>query len=322
MNSDLPSAMFDQGRHEVHVEADGYEASVGWEKCQKNIGHKDFVKPGDLSMTHLPEAHRDDDILQYIQLWLRLVVRLKVNFISPERPEGYPFHNSRNTRTQIVGTGKVAEITTVTDSPCPCRECKNSDNPKMEWKAVWIMSAMHVVFDQTEVAETEAELFFDQADNNDGVKRLTGVRVLDSNIRGDWSKFECATHDLDLGRDLEHIDAQVLQLGEIIREKHEARNFPPLAVIASHPHGCSKHITVGEWTDRTLVRNREENYEWTEYLYTTATCTGCSGAPVWIIGPERDHYSYNYYNHVHSEGLASGLNKSGAGDVEKRWDQC
>ncbi|CAG5128633.1 unnamed protein product [Candidula unifasciata] len=304
------------GCHEVEVEADGQEASFKWEKCQKNVGHVNFIKPVEFSMSHLPAAHDDDDIYTYIKLWSQLVVRLKVNYISRRRHQGYAFHNFRGRRT-----GKVAEISTVTNSPCPCPECRNSNSPKTVWKAIWIMSAMHVVFDDSEVVETDAELFYDEPDNSDGVRKLHGVRIVDANIRGDWSKFECATHDLELGQLLEDIDAKVLQLGEIIREKHLAHKFPPLAVIASHPHGCSKRITVGQWTDRKLVKNPEENYEWTEYVYTTSTCTGCSGAPVWIIGPQRDHYSYNYYSHVHSEGLKSGLNKSGAGDVEKRWDE-
>lgn len=176
---------------------------------------------------------------------------------------------------------------------------------------------MHVLFDDTEAAQSHVELFYDNPNSKDGVRKLKGIRVVDLNKKGDWCKFECATHDLDLGTELERIDAQVVELGRLIMD----RKFQPLAVIASHPHGCSKFITVGEWKDRRLVKDTEENYEWTEYSYTTSTCTGCSGAPVWILGPDRTHYSYNYYSHVHSEGLKCGLNKSGAGDIEKRWDE-
>ena len=41
----------------------------------------------------------------------------------------------------------------------------------------------------------------------------------------------------------------------------------------THPHGRMKHVTIGEylgWDGKTL-------------RYSSATCAGCSGGPVWIV---------------------------------------
>ncbi|KAH9489431.1 hypothetical protein Btru_037702 [Bulinus truncatus] len=50
-----------------------------------------------------------------------------------------------------------------------------------------------------------------------------------------------------------------------------------LAVIVSHPHGCRKHILVGQWSKCYNV-----NKCLTGYKYTTPTCPGSLGAFVLI----------------------------------------
>ncbi|CAG5132250.1 unnamed protein product [Candidula unifasciata] len=67
-------------------------------------------------------------------------------------------------------------------------------------------------------------------------------------------------------------------------------NGDELTVVVSHPHGCSKQISLGFCSYIDVMKD-----EWTRYTYTTATCPGSSGAPVVTI-------SKNWSYYVHSGG--------------------
>lgn len=313
------------GKHEIEVCAEGYEGFGHWNACTKNSGHSQFIPASEFSMTHLPASYRDNDILKFVKLWMELTVKLSICATSMDRTEEDPFYTYRGKTFIRSGTGKVTDVQFIEDdSTCPCPECVSSKDPHKTWAAIWVMTAMHVVFDDVEVEKTSVIFHYDNEDitTKDNMRTLLGCRVVDFNRSGDWCKFECATHDLEFARKIDDALTPLMSLAESIQERyHDDVNFN-MAIIASHPHGCAKYVTVGEWRDKVAFENKEENLEWTTYTYSTATCRGSSGAPVWILGPDRSNL-YAYYSHVHSEGgdhSRGEPNKSGAGDVTKRWD--
>ncbi|XP_055867391.1 uncharacterized protein LOC106071606 [Biomphalaria glabrata] len=317
-------ALEDQGKHEIEVLDKDYESAISWKTCTKNPGHFDFIPTAKFSQENLPEKFRDEDIYQFIKSWALLTVRLVTTFVSRDRTEKSPFFSSRGTYFPRTGTGKVTDVYHFDDedTPCPCQECASSKTPAKIWKAIWIMTAMHVVFDDTEVESTTVDFFYEDEESKSDIVKLKGLRVVDFNLDGDWCKFECATHDLDFAQRIEDALSPMMDLGEKIQEKFEDDDDLNMAVIASHPHGCAKCITVGKWSDVRKFEKKNDNVRWTTYSYTTATCKGSSGAPVWILGTDRRHM-YAYYSHVHSEGgdpTTGEPNKSGAGDVLKTWE--
>ena len=76
-------------------------------------------------------------------------------------------------------------------------------------------------------------------------------------------------------------------------------------LIISHPHGQAKKITLGKL--RPIVKDDDRYGE-----YETATCPGCSGAPVFRLYTESDDVGlrydvYRYYGYIHSGTQTSSV---------------
>lgn len=84
---------------------------------------------------------------------------------------------------------------------------------------------------------------------------------------------------------------------------------PALTVIVSHPHGCNKQITIGYYTERVEVK---DSRNLTRYVYTTPTCPGSSGAPVYVLGRWRGWWPCDH-PHSGNSDINRELNFSGVG---------
>ncbi|KAK6975825.1 hypothetical protein BgiMline_022209 [Biomphalaria glabrata] len=74
----------------------------------------------------------------------------------------------------------------------------------------------------------------------------------------------------------------------------------------SHPYGCSKLVSVGQWKDRI-----QADFNSSLFTCTAFTCQGSSGAHVSCV-----EYDYLWLSSfVHSGGLKSGFNYSGVGVI-------
>jgi hypothetical protein len=118
----------------------------------------------------------------------------------------------------------------------------------------------------------------------------------------------CVSHDLALAERLKKMVKHRDELDKGVYYKHfplehEKKNISSpnkvsdaldnLVIIVSHPHGCSKQISVGKYihTDHIDL----------SLQYTTATCPGSSGAPVIVLMD--GGYSYWFNNFVHCGGI-------------------
>ncbi|BFZ22062.1 hypothetical protein BsWGS_25101 [Bradybaena similaris] len=87
-----------------------------------------------------------------------------------------------------------------------------------------------------------------------------------------------------------------------------------LVIVVSHPHGCGKYVSLGQFNSRKTLPNDFDpgSGDWlvkSFYLYTTHTCPGSSGAPVFILSKER---LGKVCSQVHSKFMSKfGLSRSG-----------
>uniref|UniRef100_A0A2C9LAN0 Uncharacterized protein n=1 Tax=Biomphalaria glabrata TaxID=6526 RepID=A0A2C9LAN0_BIOGL len=188
---------------------------------------------------------------------------------------------------------------------CWCRKCEDSDSPSNVWWEIYVTSATHVVFDEIEANHTTLRLFYDKDESP--VFSVDKVSVVDVNIENDLCELKCVTCDKTLGNKLMEMYKHFENVrGKVLIKYVSSRSEHKFLFIVSHPHGCSKQVSVGQWNDRLKVGGRFK------FTYTTCTCPGSSGAHVQCLG-YRDYW--NWSELVHSGSLKSGLNYSGAGRV-------
>lgn len=271
----------------------------------------------------LPEHYRKDDIFELIKSVADLTVRISVSLVSPNRPEFLPntsipyfLYHKRGLKHARTGTGKVSAVTRFTDgvsdfkhehwkdyTTCWCKKCRCSDTPSNVWWEIDVNTAAHVIFDDIEANQSLLRLFYDRADSPKII--IDSVGFLEADSERDTSRLKCVTCDGDLGdrlykmyRSFDHIFWRVR-----IRY-HSIRDVNRYMFIVSHPHGCSKQVSFGQWTEKDHVGDGD----YYKLTYDTCTCPGTSGASVFCVG----YSSSGMRPHVHS-GALNEINFSGVG---------
>jgi hypothetical protein len=166
---------------------------------------------------------------------------------------------------------------------------------------VRVMTATHVVFDDSEARQTRCVLGFD--DNKSPVVSLDGWEVWGgADIERDVCELRYVTCDLELVDELDKMCRRFNDLHREVRHKYwEFDYVDKLIVIVSHPHGCPKQVSVGQRTHTRRRGDKNKRLKWIRYWYTTCTCPGSSGAPVHMLG-----YNWWWYPHSHSGSNSEG----------------
>ncbi|BFZ20217.1 hypothetical protein BsWGS_23256 [Bradybaena similaris] len=315
----VAAAMLDQGSHECQV-AVGGEGDLynHYQTCNKDPGHGSFkpVDKNQLTVDCLPVGYQNDVVLQCILGLIPLVVCIVVTHTSVKRPafesnnkKEYPFSKCKGCETMRTGTGwlrHVAKFGALENGTCTCEKCRASGSPQTYGAEFTIRTAAHVVFDSEEGAKTTIHFNFDDGLSLGCCNTLRtycwAIRV-DSDVDGDCCDMTFVTHDKSEAEEYAKLIADYRELHQKVWDtyppKSDAKDRPSgdkldLAIIVSHPHGCSKKVSFGQFKRR---------YEFpfagkfTNYYYTTATCKGSSGAPVFILGPSR---RWPWCSHPHS----------------------
>ncbi|KAH9496456.1 hypothetical protein Btru_010904 [Bulinus truncatus] len=322
----IDTMTFTYGDHEAQ-QFDGWEATLHnhFNVCQKNPGHQTFIPLHDFQLSHLPEGYRDTDLFDLMRSLADLTVRVNVTATSPYRPRFwpdtrvcYPFNNSSKQCFARSGSGMVWRVTKYTADvsnekkaanckSCPCVKCQQSESPSQEWAEVVIFTATHVVYNDFEARNTTCRLFYDARDSP--LVTLKSFAVHNVNAEADRSELKCVTCDAGLIGKLLLLRRTFDELWLKVYAKFRAsRDEDRLTFIVSHPHGCHKQISIGQWVHRHQVGKDRSS---SRFTYTTPTCPGSSGAPVYLPGYRSDSWMYD--QHVHSGSITAGLNCSGAG---------
>lgn len=279
-----------------------------WHGCKKNPGHKDFIPFTNFTLSNLPDAFKDQDILKLIKNLACLTVSLHVAFTSTQRPKvykhgPYPFAKHGGKDRLRVGSGRVWNVSKNEDegNPCPCDECKEDALVTRQWGKIIVLTALHVVFDKSEAERTKCLLGY----NDDSCKPrvLQGCDVFKCDLASDMCVMECVSHDMRLIEEMKFTLERYKELCDIVSKKYAMDAEEKMVVIVSHPHGLAKRVSIGQLIQLQLLPNSD-----TKYTYTAPTCPGSSGAPVYLLGRRNASWS----THHHSGGGISG-NVSGVG---------
>uniref|UniRef100_A0A2C9LD86 Peptidase S1 domain-containing protein n=1 Tax=Biomphalaria glabrata TaxID=6526 RepID=A0A2C9LD86_BIOGL len=212
---------------------------------------------------------------------------------SPQRPEFWPntnmpyfLYNMRGSKHLRTGSGMVQNVIKITDS-CPCHKCKQSDKPSDHYWNILVHTAANLVFDDIEASHTTCRLFYDTENSPDMVLRVEQNIDFKKYITNDCSSFYFVTCDKQLVDRLVNICEQYRSLSASIYTKYkDTRDLDRFMFIVSHPHGCSKQVSFGQWKDK-YVKGFFNNV----FTYLTCTCDGSSGAPVYILGHVMSYHS-------------------------------
>ncbi|KAK6975830.1 hypothetical protein BgiMline_022215, partial [Biomphalaria glabrata] len=310
------------GEHETQEwEGADYNLKKKYKNCTKNPGHSQFIPVHQLCLRNLPNEFKEIHLFQLVKAAANLAVLVTVTLISPNRPkfwprtfQSYPYYKQSHSRKKRCGSGRIFNVSSFKNANkqnrrkgftnyenCWCRKCQDSDTPSKEWWEFNMDTAAHVVFDDIEASQTTLRLFYDRDDSP--VVIVDKVSVVHANIDDDFCELKCVTCDQELGNKLIQMWKHFANVWfKVLKKYKNSRSKHKLNFIVSHPHGCTKKVTVGKWNKK---RNNDGK---TSFNYTTCTCPGSSGAQVQCVG----YYVGWMFNLVHSGTTNDGFNFSGA----------
>ncbi|XP_059167968.1 uncharacterized protein LOC131949986 isoform X2 [Physella acuta] len=282
------------GEFEIDFCFEGGLHNTNWETCTKNSGHTDFFPIDEFTIDKLPDNVRDKDTYGLIKALSELTVHITVGYASPDRPskvndKDYPCFSAKNRWTPRYGSGRVWGAEKVENEPCQCSDCKTSDNPIKQWAKISILTAMHVIFDQSEAEKSKFKLGFNK--DGDNYKTLEGYKAFKCDLKEDMCYLYSASHRVDLVDELKKHLEEFEEKCRVVNAKYKKTDNVKLTAIVSHPHGYFKRVTVGNWEVQEPQKNKSTRYE-----YTTATCKGSSGAPVFVFGKEKGWWLTHHHS--------------------------
>ncbi|RUS74772.1 hypothetical protein EGW08_017470 [Elysia chlorotica] len=303
-----------EGHHECEILGSGPEAEESegaWKECKKNPGHEKFFSAQNFLDSSAPSV-QTDKLRDTVRAMVDLTVRLRVNWTSPGRPNGFTFSHVRGCGKLRLGTGFIWNVEgPVCNKRCFCDECRGQTAAK-SW-TFRVRTAHHVVYDTEEAKETKVDLFYDDDSCKPGSKMATvsvrGLEVVNSYPHKDICHMLCVTHNEALAERVQSARRCWFDGPREIQDLSALDFVPPcgrgadLALIVSHPHGQAKKITVG------ALRRCHGGFAHVEY--NAATCPGSSGAPVFRFDTER-HIILGWWSlPVHSGGFFTSSTQRG-----------
>lgn len=279
-------------------------------QCKKNPTHAGFIPVKNFKVTDLPPGYHDNDIVQLVKHLSDLTVRISASLVSMDRPkvypdttDMYPLYDKRGNSNGRSGTGKIHQVQRFEEgifTSCPCLECVCSDSPKTVWWKILVLTSKHVVFDDNEAETARCRLWYD--DDSSPVVVLNVCHFISLDTKYDWCELHCVTHDANLAASVGESVAEFERLSfRMLTKYNSTSDKDKVTIIVSHPHGCPKQVSVGQWVH---VKGTSENSSITRYTYTCSTCTGSSGAFVYRLG-------WAGCTHCHSGSNTTGYNYSG-----------
>ncbi|XP_055896956.1 uncharacterized protein LOC106068247 isoform X3 [Biomphalaria glabrata] len=274
------------GHHEQQISTLGEADLVRHlANCEKNPGHANFIPIKTFSIKHLPLVHQNTDMYAFIKAASNLTVRINVTKTSQYRPKCWPntevpyFLNDMRGRDCLrTGSGMVVKVS------------KSNEISYIDQWNVTVQTATSVVFDLLEAKCTSLRFFYDAEDSPEVV-----LNYVDCSIYHDVNKDTCfidfKTYDKQLAAKLQSL---VKWYDTLYQKVNKTANCDDFMFIVSHPHGCSKQISLGQRLDRHTSKPSSD-----KITYLTSTCPGSSGAIVHCIG---------YINMNHTGCLQSGEN--------------
>ncbi|XP_005097678.1 uncharacterized protein LOC101848517 [Aplysia californica] len=212
-------------------------------RCRKNPGHKKFIPVSQFGTQHLPASDDADGAVAMIKKLAVDTVKLIVRYTSKSRPDKFGLPTLKGKRTPRFGSGVyLPPSDSMENQPCPLKDCPFSKDDHLVTATFSVVTAAHVVYDDDEAVVTSVEFFYDDDKDRSGVVTAVGVQIRFVDEGADLSSLRCISHDLDLFHKLES--------HKTLTKDVKWSMSDPMAVLISHPHGCSKQISVGDVVER------------------------------------------------------------------------
>jgi len=287
--------------------------------CKKNGdgkgNHKEFIPSAEFSLKDLAELKKipgettKHKIVDLIQCWVPLVVKLSTSYMSKKRPSKMSFAKGvdrRGTDYGGVGSGWIYDVLPnnpdsegVKGEKCPVANCNQFITSDHQSFRICVHTARHVVYDNTEAEGVKCDFFYESVVGGDTI-RIEGAAMSEGWKRSDTSDIVMHVH-YDLGKRLnDYMDARDKAREVVDRELNGVNaSFGVVAITISHPHGNIKQITIGEGVG---YEEGMGNMAPRKLSYNSNTCPGSSGGLVLKIGMfgKDDPFSSVHWAVVHS----------------------
>ncbi|KAK6979329.1 hypothetical protein BgiMline_020304, partial [Biomphalaria glabrata] len=274
-NGEQEALLLDKHKSETHKELP---------KCTKNPEHEEFLSLPFLKLDHLPIEYRDKNMLDFVKVMGDLTVQVTLNIES---------FQAKGKQKLKYGTGVVTSVLKQF-STCQCKKCKMSKTPSDGFWEIDVCTIAQLVSDDCEASSTSLRLFFDKQDSP--LITLDELHLVKVDVDRDCCTLACVTCDKDLGSELHSKRTTFDSLWRTVSEKHlSSATSTKFMFIVSHPHGCPKQVSFGQWV---VNPNVEDDPDFQKFAYTASTCPGSLGAPVCCVG-------YTYW-HSHSRTIKIG----------------
>ncbi|XP_055897403.1 uncharacterized protein LOC106070314 isoform X2 [Biomphalaria glabrata] len=254
--------------------------------CKKYPFHNQFIPITCFTETNLPEGYRDNEVCELIKATADLTVQVLVDsgchsvFLSGQITVFKYTDGLGNNYDLVTGEKRETHFKT-----CPCETCRHSDKPSNVWWEIYVHTVAYIVFDEDRASHATCKLFYDKEDSQ---VVILDKFVIDSvDLERDVSVLRSVTCDAALGDRLHKMMKHYSALWKKVLDKY--RNISKLVYIVSHPHGCTKQVSLGQLIDNLKMWYSNENIDFTMLTYTAATCPGSAGAAVHCIGLKHQH---------------------------------
>ncbi|GFO05619.1 hypothetical protein PoB_003212400 [Plakobranchus ocellatus] len=288
------------------------ESESNWRECKYHPGHENFIPVSQFGLMNLPEEYRDQSVVDTVQAVADLTVKLVVRHSAAVKRKEFAVvcYSPRGGENSVhVGSGWVVDAKEGFGVCSGCAECTSTsfststESPaesKGKWYEVYVATVVHAVYNEDEAKATEVQLFYGDKDcqREKSVKSLFGAYIKEHSTSDYSCLFVCKTHDESLVRELKGRIGRMR--GMIVKGGGEEKDVLSwcepyintqnnLCVMVSHPHGQPKMVTLGKRKHvcdikpgkRSIERLRLCSMKHPLY-YTTDSCPGCSGAPVFM----------------------------------------
>ena len=249
--------------------------------CEKGTDHANFVKIGNLTVEHIPEASNRGEILIVVQKISDLTVKIRTGRV----------RNLTGGANEKITTGFVTELQFAVGSEgtsCRCRTCKLSGQDNKVVGKILIATSTTVISSDEKAKRSEFEVTIDGG----STYILSGIRLVDQTLG--FCVVECETCSMEV---IDYLNIKREQCEQLMSKVRD--NGQRLCIIVSHPHGLSKRVSLGQWT-RRIEQGAHKLKTYCKYEYDTPTCPGSAGAFVYIPGisdiahrPNHHHWGVN-----------------------------
>ncbi|KAH9499566.1 hypothetical protein Btru_074149 [Bulinus truncatus] len=287
--------------------------------CEKFDKHGEYIPVNEFSLHHLPAEIRH----KTVYIWLRSVAPLVVKL-----------QKNGNATGRICWLAADENLSkTCEDVHCHYRRLLGRRHNV--YGGLGVITNKHVIKSDNDAAVTRVEFFY----NDDSLPPLIselGCSLKLSDPKFDYSVFSCYVHERSLIDAMRVLDSKRdyswLQIPQVFRTR-----LKKYAIIVSHPHGKAKKISIGHVRESEVkgkghmenisanlllkiyntcekqgniglkrfeayymfFQSQQQRLPYRITWYTTATCKGSSGAPVYMGNIELEEGKERNRAHTH-----------------------